>query len=197
MRHKIEVNLKYFIKRLFLGNSYFWNQEQTSRCARILSFDAWIICLDAWIICLGVWIICSVTRRDGRLWWTARPSQQDAYQDTFEKVNNIIVSNRAASSPKISVIITISRISFIITITRISLPEIKEHDWVTTNPQDIVWRYIVLSLSCDFQNIVEISLSHFFWEYHTIFNYEILVYFSLSMDLWKLNNFTNFLWSDI
>ena len=31
----------------------------------------------------------------------------------------------------------------------------------------------------------------------TIFNYEILVYFSLLMDLWKLNNFINFLWSDI
>ena len=60
---------------------------------------------------------------------------------------------------------------------------------VVISPQNIVWRYIVLSLSCDFQNIVEISLSHFFWEYHTIFNHEILVYFSLSIDLWKLNDY--------
>ena len=31
------------------------------------------------------------------------------------------------------------------------------------------WRYIVMLISCDFQNIVEISLSHFFWPYHKIF----------------------------
>ena len=30
-------------------------------------------------------------------------------------------------------------------------------------------RYIVMLISCDFQNIVEISLSHFFLPYHTIF----------------------------
>ena len=30
------------------------------------------------------------------------------------------------------------------------------------NPLHIVWGYIVMLISCDFQNIVEISLSHFF-----------------------------------
>ena len=32
-----------------------------------------------------------------------------------------------------------------------------------TNPLHIVWRYIVMQLSYHFQNIVKISLSHFFW----------------------------------
>ena len=40
-----------------------------------------------------------------------------------------------------------------------------------TNPLHIVWRYIVMLISCDFQNIVEILLSHFFLPYHTIFFY--------------------------
>ena len=31
------------------------------------------------------------------------------------------------------------------------------------NPLHIVWQYIVMLISCVFQNIVEISLSHFFW----------------------------------
>ena len=44
-------------------------------------------------------------------------------------------------------------------------------------------------ISRDYQNTIEILLSHFFWKYHTIFNHEILVYFSLSMDLSKLNDF--------
>ena len=34
---------------------------------------------------------------------------------------------------------------------------------VTSNPLHIVWRYIVMQLSYLFQNIVKISLSHFFW----------------------------------
>ena len=34
---------------------------------------------------------------------------------------------------------------------------------VATNPLHIVWRYIVMQLSYHFQNIVKISLSHFFW----------------------------------
>ena len=59
---------------------------------------------------------------------------------------------------------------------------------ITTRPENIVWRYIVMLISCDFQNIVEISLSHFFWPYHTIFNHEILVYFSLSWTCESLMN---------
>ena len=39
---------------------------------------------------------------------------------------------------------------------------------------------IVIQLSYLFQNIVKISLSSKFWRYHTIFNYEILAYFSLT-----------------
>ena len=34
---------------------------------------------------------------------------------------------------------------------------------VVSSLQHIVWRYIVMLISCVFQNIVEISLSHFFW----------------------------------
>ena len=72
------------------------------------------------------------------------------------------------------------------------MPEYRrERGRVDNNPQDIVWRYIILPL-CDFQNVV----IAYFWEYHKIIDYEILVYFSLSMDLWKLNAFINFLWSD-
>ena len=41
---------------------------------------------------------------------------------------------------------------------------------------DISW-YLI---SYHFQNIVKISLSHFFWKYHTIFYHVLLVYFSLS-----------------
>ena len=37
------------------------------------------------------------------------------------------------------------------------------HQLIGTNPLHIVWRYIVMLISCVFQNIVEISLSHFFW----------------------------------
>ena len=33
---------------------------------------------------------------------------------------------------------------------------------VLTNPLHIVWQYIVMLISYDFQNIIEISLSHFF-----------------------------------
>ena len=33
---------------------------------------------------------------------------------------------------------------------------------IRTSPQNIVWWYIVMLISCDFQNIVEISLSHIF-----------------------------------
>ena len=42
-------------------------------------------------------------------------------------------------------------------------------DILTISPQNIVWWYIVMQLSCNFQNIVKISISHFFWKYHTIF----------------------------
>ena len=42
--------------------------------------------------------------------------------------------------------------------------------WVWSNPLHIVWRYIVMQLSYHFQNIVKISLSHFFWTIsHDIF----------------------------
>jgi len=61
----------------------------------------------------------------------------------------------------------------------LSLSQSKRSLWsiVLIRPENIVWRYIVMLISCDFQNIVEISLSHFFWPYHTIFNHEILLLF--------------------
>ena len=34
--------------------------------------------------------------------------------------------------------------------------------WILINHENIVWRYIVLQLSCIFQDIAKISLSHFF-----------------------------------
>ena len=33
---------------------------------------------------------------------------------------------------------------------------------IASSPQNIVWRYIIMQLSCHFQNIVKISISHFF-----------------------------------
>ena len=52
-------------------------------------------------------------------------------------------------------------------------------------------------ISYHFQNIVKISLSHFFGQYHTIFNHVVIGLFQTFMDLWKLNDLLNFFWSDI
>ena len=52
-------------------------------------------------------------------------------------------------------------------------------------------------ISYHFQNIVRISLSHFFGQYHTIFNHVVIGLFQTFMDLWKLNDLLNFFWSDI
>ena len=41
--------------------------------------------------------------------------------------------------------------------------------YFVSNPLYIFWRYIVMLISCDFQNIVEISLSHFFTISHDIY----------------------------
>ena len=56
---------------------------------------------------------------------------------------------------------------------------------------------IVIQLSYLFQNIVKISLSSKFWRYHTIFNYEILAYFSLTWTCESKINCIIFLWSDM
>ena len=51
--------------------------------------------------------------------------------------------------------------------------------YMESSTENIVWRYMVIPISCPFQNIIQISLSHFF-KYPTIFIHELLVYLCLS-----------------
>ena len=61
---------------------------------------------------------------------------------------------------------------------------------VTFSPLRIVWRYIVMQLSHHFQNIVNISLSPTFWEYHTILimRYALWIAFKVLLTLRPLDS---------
>ena len=61
---------------------------------------------------------------------------------------------------------------------------------IAISPQNIVWRYIVMQLSCHFQNIVKISISYFFGKFYTILimRYALWIAFNLPLKLRSLDS---------